>query len=277
MIDLHLHTTASDGRLPPRTLVRRAAGAGIRVMSVTDHDSVAGLEDARQTAEAAGITFVDGIELTAVHLGRDVHILAYFIDTTDQTLLEFLQRQRDRRTDRLREIGERLAALGAPVDVEAILGKVASHPGSSAGRPFIARALVQAGHATSSQDAFDRFLSTGQPAFVPRVGPSPIEVVELVHRVRGLASMAHPGVTKQPPLMTALVDAGLDAIEVYHSDHTLEIRRDLQAFVSKYRLLTTGGSDFHGDEDRNRIIGAVTLPQADFARLESTARERRAQ
>jgi predicted metal-dependent phosphoesterase TrpH len=244
---------------------------------VTDHDSVAGLEEARRAAEAAEITFINGIELTAVHLGRDVHILAYCIETTDRTLLEFLQQQRDRRTDRLREIGARLAALGAPVDVETILAKVRSRPGTSAGRPLVARALVKAGHATSSQDAFDRFLATGQPAFVERVGPSPLEVVELVHRVGGLASMAHPGVTKQPPLMAALVAAGLDAIEVYHSDHTLEMRRDLQAFVARHNLLTTGGSDFHGDEDRNRILGGVSLPEADFARFESAARQRRAQ
>jgi 3',5'-nucleoside bisphosphate phosphatase len=276
MIDLHLHTTASDGRLAPPDLVRRAAMAGIRVMSVTDHDTVAGLPDARRAAEVADITFIDGVELTAVHFGRDVHILAYFIDIADETLSAFLQTQRDRRTSRLREIGERLAAIGVPIDVDALLAKVATRPGSSAGRPLIAHALVQARHATSSQDAFDRFLGTGQAAFVPRVGPTPIEVVELVHRVGGLASMAHPGVTKQPPLMAALVAAGLDAIEVYHSDHTVETRRDLEAFVANHHLLATGGSDFHGDDDRDRPLGGVTLPPAELARLETAARHRRA-
>lgn len=277
MIDLHLHTTASDGRHAPTDLVNRAANAGIRVMSVTDHDTIAGLQDARHAAEAAGITFIDGVELTAVHLGRDIHILAYFIDIASPTLIEFLQTQRDRRTHRVREIAGRLAAIGAPIDVDALLDRVASRPGSSAGRPLIASALVKAGHAWSSQDAFDRFLGTGQVAFVPRVGPTPIEVVELVHREGGLASMAHPGVTKQPTVMAALVAAGLDAIEVYHSDHTVEMRRDLQAFVTTHHLLATGGSDFHGDDERDRPLGGVTLPKAELARLETAARRRRAQ
>ena len=277
MIDLHLHTTASDGRLAPAELVRRAASAGIRVMSVTDHDTVAALSEARRAAEAADMTFVDGIELTAVHLGRDIHILGYFIDPADASLAEFLQDQRDLRIDRMREIGDRLAAIGAPIDVDALLAKVASRPGSSAGRPMIARALVKSGHAVSSQDAFDRFLGTGRAAFVSRVGPTPFDVVEMIHRVGGIASMAHPGVTKQPPLMSALVTAGLDAIEVYHSDHKVDMRHDLQAFVATHHLLATGGSDFHGDDDRDRPLGGVTLPKADFARLETAARDRRAQ
>ena len=275
MIDLHLHTTASDGRLSPTELVRRVAAAGIQVMSVTDHDTVASLSETRNTAEAANITFVDGIELTAVHLGRDIHILGYFIDVADETLTTFLQRQRDLRTARVREIGDRLAAIGVPIDVEALLAKVAARPGSSAGRPQVARALVKAGHALSSQDAFDRFLGTGQAAFVPRVGPTAFEVVEMIHHVGGLASMAHPGVTKQPPLMAALAAAGLDAIEVYHSDHSVETRRSLQDFVATHRLLATGGSDFHGDGDRDRPLGGISLPAADFARLETAARKRR--
>ena len=274
MIDLHLHTTASDGRFSPTDLVDRVATAGIRVMSVTDHDTVAGLSESRSAAEAANIAFVDGIELTSVHLGRDIHILGYFIDVTDQTLASFLQKQRDLRIARVREISERLAAVGAPIDVEALLAKVAARPGSSAGRPQIARALVKAGHALSSQDAFERFLGTGQVAFVPRVGPTPFEVVEIIHQVGGLASMAHPGVTKQPPLMLALVNAGLDAIEVYHSDHSIETRRDLQAFVVTHGLLATGGSDFHGDADRDRPLGGVSLPATEFARLETAARHR---
>lgn len=275
MIDLHLHTTASDGRLSPEELVRRVVAAGITVMSVTDHDTLAGLPAARKAAEAAGVRLVDGIEITAVHDGCDVHILGYFVDVADERLAGFLQAQRSRRVERVQQIAARLATLGAVIDVTALLSTAAGMPGTSVGRPAIARELIAAGHAASIQDAFDRYLALGRPAFVPRVGPSPLEVVDLIHNSRGIASMAHPGVTNQPDVMRTLVKAGLDAIEVHHSDHPPELRLELHTFASRYALLETGGSDFHGDEDRDRPLGGVTLPAADFSRLEGASRNRR--
>jgi predicted metal-dependent phosphoesterase TrpH len=271
VIDLHLHTTASDGRLPPADLVRRAVAAGITVMSVTDHDTVAGLHEARIEAAIDHVTFVGGIEITAVHEGRDVHILGYYFDPSDAALIAFLERQRVQRVDRVREISERLRGLGAPVDAEAMLRWVAERPGTSVGRPTIARALVEAGHAASFQDAFDRFLATGQPAFVPRRGSSAQDVVEVVHRAGGIASMAHPGITKQPELLASLVAGGLDGVEVYHSDHTPPVRAELTVYAARHRLLVTGGSDFHGDDGRDRPLGGVTLPRADFERLQEAA------
>ena len=277
MIDLHMHTTASDGRLAPGELVSRVAAAGIRIMSLTDHDTVAGLPDVRRAADAAGITVVDGIEITAVHEGRDIHILGYFVDVSDQGLARFLQAQRARRVERVDEIAARLAALGAGIDVTALIATAARTAGTSVGRPVIARALIAAGHAASMQDAFDRYLGQGRPAFVPRVGPSPLDVLNMIHSARGIASMAHPGVTKQPAVMRALVKAGLDAIEVHHSDHILELRHELHMYATRHGLLETGGSDFHGDEDRDRPLGGVTLPAADFSRLEAAAHARRPQ
>lgn len=277
MIDLHLHTTASDGRLTPTQLVSRVAAAGITIMSVTDHDTVAGLPEARRAADAAAITLIDGIEMTAVHEGRDRHILGYFFDVADTTLASFLAAQRERRVERVREIGERLAALGAAVDVTALLATAARAPGTSVGRPVLARALVAADHVASVQDAFDRYLATGRPAFVPRVGPTPHDVLHVIQGARGIASLAHPGVTRQPEVMRALLGAGLDAIEVHHSDHSPETRQDLHAFATRHALLATGGSDFHGDEDRQRPLGVVALPAVDFARLEASVRARHAQ
>ena len=137
---------------------------------------------------------------------------------------------------------------------------------------MIARALWKAGHVASLQEAFDRFLAAGQAAFVPRTGSPPHEVIEVIHRAGGIASMAHPGVTKQPLLMAALVERGLDAIEVYHSDHPPDVRLELAAFASEHDLLVTGGSDFHGDDGRDRALGGVTLPAAEFARLKTAAR-----
>jgi predicted metal-dependent phosphoesterase TrpH len=271
VIDLHLHTTASDGRLAPAELVDRVAAAGITTMSVTDHDTVAGLAVVRSVAEARGIEFIDGIEITAVHDGRDIHMLGYFFDPSDRSLADFLVQQRRNRIDRVHEIASRLAALGVPVSVDRLLARAAARPGASVGRPAIARALWKAGHVSSLQEAFDRYLAAGQAAFVPRSGRPPEEVIAAIHRAGGLASMAHPGVTKQPLLMAALADRGLDAIEVYHSDQTPEVRQELLAFAVERHLLVTGGSDFHGDDGRDRPLGGVTLPSAEFARLRAAA------
>ncbi len=267
MIDLHLHTTASDGRLSPVELVARVKAAGIAVMSVTDHDTVAALDEVRRAAGPLGITLVDGIEVTAVHDGRDVHLLGYFIDPADAELGVFLQEQRRRRVERIREMAARLARLGAPVEVETSIARAARKPGASVGRPVLARALVRAGHVATLREAFDRFLAAGQAAFVPRSGKTPAEVVDVIHQAGGLASMAHPGVTRQPAVMASLVGAGLDAIEVYHSDHPAAVIHDLQQFAAHHGLLATGGSDFHGDDSRDRPLGRVTLPVADFDRL----------
>ncbi len=266
MIDLHLHTTASDGRLSPLALVTRAAEAGLTIISVTDHDTVAGLAAARAHAAAAGLTLVNGIEITAVHAGREVHLLGYFIDEASAGLSEFLQVQRGLRVERLREIGARLEALGAPVDVDSLIAAASAHPGVSVGRPVIARELVAAGHVATMQEAFDRFLATGQAAFVPRRGCSPREVVDVIHAAGGVASLAHPGVTRQPAIIEPLVSDGLDAIEVYHSEHPADVQAELLALATRLRVCVTGGSDFHGD-DHNRPLGAVTLPREAFDAL----------
>jgi 3',5'-nucleoside bisphosphate phosphatase len=267
LVDLHLHTTASDGRFAPEELVTRVAAAGITVMSVTDHDTIAGLADARGAAEAAGIEFVDGVEVTAVAAGRDVHMLGYFIDPADQAFNEFLAAQRGRRVERVREIGARLRALGIGIDIDRLLARAARKPGASVGRPALARALVRANHVDSVQEAFDRFLAAGRPGFVPRVGVAPHVAVEIIHAAGGLASMAHPGVTNNPAVMAALASQSLDAIEVFHSDHPPEVRRQLQEFAAEHRLLMTGGSDFHGDRSRDRPLGRSVLPRDAFDRL----------
>jgi 3',5'-nucleoside bisphosphate phosphatase len=272
LIDLHLHTTASDGRLTPSALVARVAAAGITVMSVTDHDTVAGLGEVRAAATAARIELVDGIEITSVWEGRDVHLLGYFIDPDDAELKSFLAEQRLRRVNRAREIGARLARLGMPVNLEALLQDAADRPGASLGRPAIARALVAAGYVESVQQAFELFLGSGRPAFVPRTGESPPAVVERIHAAGGVASMAHPGVTKQPAVMAFLADSNLDAIEVYHSDHSTELQLELSAFAEARQMWVTGGSDFHGDDLRGRPLGHTTLPRSDYDRLRAAAR-----
>jgi len=288
LIDLHLHTTASDGRLSPAQLVARAAAAGITTMSVTDHDTVAGLAEVGAEAAARAIRLVPGIEITSIADGRDVHMLGYFFDSGSAPLLTFLEGQRALRVSRTREIAARLAALGMPVDVEGVLAAAAVRPGTSVGRPQLARALAAAGYVTSVQEAFEKWLANGQPAYVPRTGPSPFTVVDAIHAAGGVASMAHPAVTKRDELIRPLADHGLDAVEVFHSDHTPEDEAHYRGLAVRLGLLISGGSDFHGEEPqagatagpslgsspsraRRNALGVVSLPPAAFAALEARA------
>lgn len=272
-----MHTTASDGRLTPAELVARVAAARLTTISVTDHDTVAAIAEVTTHARASGIRVVAGIEITSVDQGRDVHMLGYFFDPSNESLAEFLVNQRALRVSRVREIAARLNAANMFIDVEALLMTAATRPGSSVGRPQIARELVRAGHVPSVQDAFDMWLATGRPAFVPRTGPSPADVIKVIHDAGGVASMAHPGVTKRDDLIASLVDAGLDAIEVYHSDHTAEDTTTYRRTAARFGILVSGGSDFHGENSnkperaQRAILGAVALPNDDFVRLESRA------
>ncbi|MGE0460233.1 MAG: PHP domain-containing protein [Vicinamibacterales bacterium] len=269
MIDLHLHTTASDGRLSPAALVDRASQAGLTTIAVTDHDTVQAVDEVTRLGAPLGIRVVPGIEITAVDDGRDVHMLAYFVDHTDVTLSAFLVAQRGRRMARVREIGARLAAQAVPVDVEALLDEARATPGTSIGRPWLARALVRAGHADSVADAFDRYLGQGRPAFVPRLGPSPFDVVALIHAAGGIVSFAHPGVTRRDHLLRPLAEAGLDAIEAHHSDHSPDVRDRYRALASALGVATSGGSDFHGFGDTRAALGLVVLPDREFKALEA--------
>jgi 3',5'-nucleoside bisphosphate phosphatase len=281
-----MHTTASDGRLTPAELVARAAAAGLTTISVTDHDTVAAIPEVTAAAAAAGIRVVPGIEITSIDSGRDVHMLGYFFDPASPPLLDLLVTQQALRVSRVREIAARLASLNMNVDVDWLLLAAAARPGSTVGRPQLARELVRAGYVDSVQQAFDRWLATGRPAFVERTGPSPAAVVETIHAAGGVASMAHPGVTKRDDLIEPLIKRGLDAIEVYHSDHTPEDVIDYRGKAMRFNALITGGSDFHGEEPpsadgksrpgrpHRSTFGAVRLPLTDFAALEERARLR---
>ena len=270
MIDLHLHTTASDGLLAPAALVARAARAGLRTISVTDHDTCAGLAEAEAAANAHGLRLVPGIEITAIEDTRDVHLLAYFLDPASPQLQEFLDLQRGHREQRVREIGDRLAALGLAIDVEPLIAAASRRRGCTVGRPQIADALVAAGHAVDRDDAFDRLLGTGRAAWVPRRGPRPEAVMSLVRDAGGIVSMAHPGLTAMDHLIPRLVAAGLVALEASHSDHDPDTERHYRDLAAQLGLAVSAGSDFHGDvSHRASILGRVTLSAAEFTALEA--------
>lgn len=267
MIDLHAHTTASDGRSTPEALVAEAVAAGCSILAVTDHDTVAGIAAARRAAEGAGLRVIDGIEISAVDDGLDMHILGYFVDAGNEPLGAFLRVQRERRLDRVRAIGERLERAGVPVDIEAVLATSADS-GRAVGRPAVARALIAAGHAADVSDAFERYLSIGRPGYAPREGAPPADVIAHIRAAGGIASIAHPGKTRRDDLIASLVDAGLGAIEVYHTDHTVSDVVRYQTMADRFGVVVTGGSDYHGPgSGRTEALGFVGLPPAAFDRL----------
>jgi predicted metal-dependent phosphoesterase TrpH len=270
VIDLHLHTTASDGLCEPSVLVDLAWRAGIRTLSVTDHDTVAGLPEVESAAAIAGIAVVSGIEITAVHDGRDVHVLGYFIDRADASLAAFLEKQRADRIRRVEVMADRLAEMGKPVDRQALATPTR---GRSIGRPMVARALVKAGHVVDAREAFDRLIGEGRPAFVPRVGPSPSDVVTIISKAGGIASLAHPGLLRRDDLIPGLVEAGLTAIEAFHSDHDSPTTDHYLALADRHDILVSGGSDYHGEKERRRAaFGSVGLPRDRFDRLAARAK-----
>jgi 3',5'-nucleoside bisphosphate phosphatase len=272
LIDLHTHTTASDGRCAPEELVVRAVAAGVTVLAVTDHDTVSGCDAAGAACAANGIAFVPGIEITAMREGGDVHVLGYFLDTASPALHAFLAAERRHRIDRVRQIVDRLAALGIALDADAILRPAIDDPAKSAGRPWIARALVAAGHARSSDEAFERWLVRGKPAFIAREGPAPEDVFARIHQAGGLASLAHPGLGRRDEWIGAFASQGLDALEAYHSEHDAAATARYLALAADLGIAVSGGSDFHGDPAHGPAQpGAVALPREQYERLSRRA------
>jgi predicted metal-dependent phosphoesterase TrpH len=244
--------------------------AGIGTFAVTDHDTVAALAEVARLAFDAGVTFVPGIEITAVDRGKDVHVLGYFVDASCPALLNALQASRLDRLRRGRRMCEKLTAAGAPMDFDALFGddRLVQSSGPVISRPLVADALVRAGHVATRQEAFDRFLADGQPGYVPRVGLSPVEVVGLIQSAGGLAALAHPGVIGRDDLIGPLADQGLDALECFHSDHTPAVTDTYLALASRYGLAVTGGSDFHGaGTRRSDFFGRIGLPREHYAAL----------
>ena len=270
MIDLHTHTTASDGRCTPSELVARAVAAGVEVLSVTDHDTVAAWEEASTRCAAAGIELVPGIEITAILDGADVHVLGYFIDAWAPALHAFLAEQRRRRIDRVRQMIDRLGSFGIRLDADAILQPGIDDTSKAVGRPWIARALVAGGHVETANEAFDRWLSRGRPAFVPRLGVRPEEVLARIHEAGGVASLAHPALLARDELIAGFAAAGFDALEAYHSDHDAESTLRYLGLADRLGLAVSGGSDYHGDGSHGTLgPGSVSLPREAYEKLKA--------
>jgi predicted metal-dependent phosphoesterase TrpH len=275
VIDLHTHTTASDGRCSPAELVARAARAGVTVLAVADHDTVAACAAAGEACGAAGIEFVTGIEITAVVDGKDVHVLGYFFDRDSVPLQAFLAEQRRRRVDRVHEIVRRLGEHGMPLDVDTILQPGVADSSRAVGRPWIARAMIAAGYVADTSEAFEQWLIPGRPGFVPRMAAPPEEVFERIHAAGGIASLAHPGPMGHDERIPGYADAGLDAIEAHHTDHEpADVERYL-ALAARLNLAVSGGSDYHADDEHGGGgPGSVSLPRERFETLKERHRRR---
>ncbi len=272
MIDLHVHTTASDGRSSPEQLVHVARQAGVHVLAVTDHDTTAGLDQVAAGCAEAGIEWVPGVEITSTHDEADVHLLGYFVDCRSPVLTAFLERQATDRLRRIREMIEKLETLGVRVDADAVFEDHGIQAGGWIGRPLLARALVRQQVVRSTREAFEKYLSTTGAAWVPRRAPSPADVIALIHRVGGLASLAHPGHMGHDEWIPSMAAAGLDALEAYYPEHSPQITTHYCILAERLGLSLSGGSDYHGDPAYGPARpGSVSLPTEAFEDLKRRA------
>jgi hypothetical protein len=270
MIDLHVHTTASDGQYGPEELVRRAFEAGVDTLSITDHDTVAAIAEAEQAAARLGVRLIPGIELSTFLGEREVHVLGHFLDPSEPGLKGFSSLLHEGREERMGRMITRLRALGLLVEMQDVR-RVSS--GKNLGRPHLARAMIEHGYARDVKDAFDRFLAVGGPGYVERFKLTSADAIALIRRAGGAATVAHPhmsGLTREE--LVSLRREGLAGIEVDHSDQSAEVREELAALARALDLVPTAGSDFHGEiVAPGRRLGTTTMERTDLARLEARA------
>jgi len=277
-IDLHTHSSVSDGTDTPAELVRKAHAVGLDVVALTDHDTFDGLDEAAAESERLGILLVRGMELSCSRGGDSVHVLAYGVDPANPALAAEMARVRDGRLGRLAGVLAKLAELGVPVSEAEVMAQVGDSP--SVGRPHIADALIKAGHVRDRQEAFDRFLADGGPAHVHRYTIEVERGIDLVHEAGGLAVIAHPwGRGREYVLPSRVLEAlardhGLDGIEVDHQDHDSETRERLRALADGLGLLATGASDYHGVGKLDHDLGCNTTEPEVFNEMQRRLRSR---
>ena len=281
MIDLHTHSTASDGTLKPAELINEAVRCGVKVLALTDHDTLSGLPEAFDAAEGLGLKFIPGIELSADYHPGTMHMLGYYVDPSDPVLGEKLIWLRDGRNRRNSVILEKLTAAGCPLEM-ADLEKYAT--GESVGRPHIARAMVEKGYVKSEEEAFNRFLAKGADAYADKERTTPAQAIELILGAGGLPVLAHPqtlGLDSRELL--ALVDdlekSGLVGIETYYYSHSEEETVLYQYIARDLGMIVTGGTDYHGPGFKGihlgRGLGGMKVPEEVIGGLEGALAAKR--
>lgn len=255
-VDLHAHSTASDGTAPPADVIAAAAAAGLTAIALTDHDTVAGLAEARRAADSLAIRVVAGVELSAVEGEDEVHLLGLHLDRPAEVQRD-LEALRAARRERAERMVARLNELGIPVTLDAVLEAAGA---GAVGRPHVARALVAGGWVRDQREAFGRYIGAGRPGFVPKRRFTAEEAVALVHRAGGIAVFAHPGAAGTRPRLEELARAGLDGVEVLHPSHPADDIARLGALAAELGLVRSGGSDWHGAQNGPRTLGCMRVP-----------------
>jgi predicted metal-dependent phosphoesterase TrpH len=273
-VDLHIHSNASDGKLSPEAIVRMAAEAGLKYIALTDHDSVAGIPSALKAACAfPKLRFIPGVEISTEVSEGEVHMLGYFINFTDKEFGQALERFQNSRHGRAQGMIAKLAKMGIDID----WARVQELAGDGViGRPHIARAMLEKGYITRFEEAFEKYIGHGGPAYVERDKMTPAEAVELVLRANGLPVLAHPFTVKEPEkLVKELKTTGLVGLEAYYKDASREAIKTMLLLAERYGLIATGGSDYHGIGESNEVkLGGVDVPLQAAEKLIALARER---
>lgn len=271
-VDLHTHTTASDGLLPPGRLVQLANDAGVAVLAVADHDTTDAVEAATAAGVALGVEVIPAVEINTDVDASEVHVLGYFIDHRQDWFQEFLTRLRDGRVHRAAKMVEKLNHLGIPIEFE----RVRAIAGGAVGRPHVARALIETGAVKSTEEAFEKYIGRNGPAYVERMKVTPDEAVRVILQAGGIPVLAHPGWGVPDAMITALVEGGLEGLEVYYPDHTPAMVTRYLDLAARYNLLVTGGTDFHGGDLATKAgIGSQYVPVEAVERLKARAAEKR--
>ncbi|MFC1874976.1 PHP domain-containing protein [Chloroflexota bacterium] len=273
-IDLHIHTTASDGRFSPEEIVRKAAGLDLSAIAICDHDTVDGIAPALAAAKAfPTLKVIPGVEVSTLAPGNEVHMLGYFIDCADPDLKTALGGLRNSRLERAEAIISKLKELGIDIDWRRVRELAGD---GSVGRPHIARAMLEKNYIASFKEAFDKYIGLGGPAHVERHKITPSGAVALITQASGLPVLAHPLTVNDPEAMiAALKKAGLVGIEVYYNDYDEAKRDNLARLAKKYNLIATGGSDYHGmDDNAETMMGSAGVPFESLERLTALARQR---
>jgi 3',5'-nucleoside bisphosphate phosphatase len=267
-VDLHLHSSFSDGTYSPEEIVSHAQRFRLKAIALTDHDTVEGCVRMSAACTSAEIEFIPGTELTAEQDGNEIHLLGYFIDTQSPRLLVQIARFQSVRQNRIREMVARLNQLKMPLAAEKVFSLANCR---SPGRPHVARALVQAGLCHSLDEAFERFLKKNRPAWVPKFKMEATEAIELIHQAGGVAVLAHPGLNRTDAVIPAIVQAGLDGIECFHTKHSTATAEHYLEIADEHHLLVTGGSDCHGLSKGKPLIGTVKVPYQHVEKLKARA------
>ncbi|WP_353894516.1 PHP domain-containing protein [Proteinivorax hydrogeniformans] len=256
-MDLHIHSTCSDGALTPNEIVVKSKEKNLKIISITDHDEISAYNLAKQKAIQLGINLIPGVEINTEVNKKEVHILGYGIDVDDKGLNSALENLRKQREGRVKKIAQKLTEVGYPLSYEDVARDA---KGKSIGRVHVAKAMIEKGYVTSVREAFDSFLASGQKAYVPRYKLSPSQAVDLIHEAGGTAVLAHPVQVKDDNLVGRLAKI-VDGIEVYHSDHTPDDIKKYLSYAQKNSLIVSGGSDCHGGaKGMKALLGTVSVP-----------------